>query len=91
MEYNLDDMLAAERARTAAMTRDERREKLEAQSRVLVLTEAAFGSDAEDEEFHAALVSGDPERIAACEAAQAKRVAAAMRAAQTAPQTAPEL
>lgn len=72
----IDDLIAKSKADLAAMTPEDRAAMYAAQRESYLRAEAAFGSDADEAEYRAAMLSGDAERIARAEAAAAARVAA---------------
>jgi TRAP-type C4-dicarboxylate transport system substrate-binding protein len=74
---DLGRLIAAARARWDAMTPEERDAMLKAQAASYARAEAAFGSDADEAEYRAALESGDPERIAEVKRKEAERLARA--------------
>lgn len=74
MDDSLRNSIEQARAR-GPMTREE----IDAQRRSFVLAEAGFGSDADEAEYAAALVSGDEGAIAECKRKEGERIAAASR------------
>lgn len=72
----LADLIEKARARQAAMTPEQRAEEAEAQRRSYCRAEAAFGSDADEAEFAAAIRSGDAGRIAEAKRKEAARLVA---------------
>lgn len=73
--FALAALIWASRVKVAAMSPEELRAMLAAQARSAARAEAGFGTDADEAAHRAALASGDPGRIAACEAAEAVRLA----------------
>jgi hypothetical protein len=79
MEKTMDDPLRAliEKAQeaVAAMTPEQRAAMWEAQKQSFIRAEMAFGSDADEAEYAAAIHSGDPERIAEVKRKESERLA----------------
>lgn len=71
----LRSLLTDARKRWDSMSPAERAAMIAKQRRSYARGEAAFGSDRQEAEFREALQSGDPARIAQCEAAEAERLA----------------
>jgi hypothetical protein len=78
--YGPDDELTRAiqkaRARFEAMTPAEKAEMSRRQARSWGRAEAAFGSDADEAEYAAAMASGDPDRIAEVKRKEEQRLAA---------------
>jgi hypothetical protein len=70
----LDELFAEARAYWEAMTPGERAAMVEAQAASYARAEAAFGSDADEAEYRAALESGDAERLAEVKRKQDERL-----------------
>jgi hypothetical protein len=72
----LSELVALARKAWDAMTPEQRQKMMADQRRSYARAEAGFGSDADEAEYAAALLSGDPERLAAAKAAEDARLAA---------------
>lgn len=72
---DLDKLRADAAAKWRAMTPEQRVAMIHQQARSYARAEAAFGSDADEAEYRAAIESGDPARIAEVKRREAERVA----------------
>lgn len=75
----LETLIAMARAQWEAMTPAERRAMIDEQGWGWVRAEAAFGSDADEAAYRAAVAAGDTEMVAKLEAEAEARVAAVER------------